>query len=302
MQTQNRIFDKAFLGVSSLGMLFVLSEIIMQMLGKTICFTEGCKIVAQLVRYGDISILVLGMLMFSSLAILAKMSLTRSTPMLERSINFLVVVSLACEGFFMGYLAFRVETVCIFCVIVFSLLVTLGILRLFSRHHEVFAGFAALVAIFSLLYLVLPVGVTMKLPENERLILFYSKECKYCAEIKAELDAKKITAVQLDAGKYAGLLNSLNIEGVPTLLVNEQSQKLIFVGRDSIKRYLQACTTEQGAAIKVSPRKQPQKTGTAAKTGNKTLPIDIFTQPSILTLPSGTAPATGLCKEEEICK
>lgn len=301
MQKKKLLFDKAFLGVSSLGMLFVLLEIIMQMLGKSICFTEGCKIVAQLVRYGDISILILGMLMFSSLAILAKMSLTRSTPMLERMINLLIVVSLACEGFFMGYLAFRVQTVCIFCVIVFSLLVTLGILRLLSRHHEVFAGFAALAAIFSLLYLVLPVGVTTKLPENERLILFYSKDCKYCAEIKAELDAKKIPVVQLDAGKYAGLLNSLNIEGVPTLLVNEQTQKLIFVGRDSIKRYLQACTTERNASVKTTPKKQPQKTGTS-KPESTTLLIDIFTQPSILTLPSGTAPATGLCKEEEICK
>jgi hypothetical protein len=242
------------------------------------------------------------MLMFSSLAILAKMSLTRSTPMLERLINFLVVVSLACEGFFMGYLAFRIETVCIFCVIVFSLLVTLGVLRLLARHHEVFAGFAALVAIFSLLYLVLPVGVTMKLPENERLILFYSKDCKYCAEIKAELDAKKITVVQLDAGKYAGLLNSLNIDGVPTLLVNEQSQKLIFVGRDSIKRYLQACTTEKTATGKIPQNKKTGQTGTPAKTGTNALQIDIFNQPSILTLPSGTAPATGLCKEEEICK
>lgn len=301
MQTQNRIFDKAFFGVSSLGMLFVLSEIIMQMLGKSICFTEGCKIVAQLVRYGDISILILGMVMFSSLAILAKMSLTRSTPMLERSINFLVVVSLACEGFFMGYLAFRIETVCIFCVIVFSLLVTLGVLRLLARHHEVLAGFAALGAIFMLLYLVLPVGVTTKLPENERLILFYSKDCKYCAEIKAELDAKKITVVQLDAGKYAGLLNSLNIEGVPTLLVNEQSQKLIFVGRDSIKKYLQACTTGRDASAKATTTKQPRKTGTS-KPESTAPPIDIFSQPSILTLPSGTAPATGLCKEEEICK
>jgi hypothetical protein len=283
-------------------MLFVLSEIIMQLLGKSICFTEGCKIVARLVRFGDISILILGMLMFSTLAVLMKWNLSRSTLVLERVINILIIVSLACEGFFMGYLAFRVEMVCVFCVVIFCLLVTLGVLRLLARHHEVFAGFAALGAIFMLLYLVLPVGVTAKLPVNERLILFYSKDCKYCAEIKAELDAKKITVAQLDAGTYAGLLNSLNIDGVPTLLVNEQSQKLIFVGRDSIKRYLQACTADMNAAAKPLANNKVLKNGTPAKTVSNALSTDIFNQPNILTQPSGSVPASGLCKEEEVCK
>lgn len=296
MQEQNRIYGKIFLAVSTIGMLFVLTEIIMQLAGKTICFTEGCKIVAQIVRYGDISILVLGMVMFSSLAVLSKWSLTSSKPTLERVINFLIIVSLACEGFFMGYLAFRLYTVCIFCVIVFSLLVTLGVLRLLARHHEVFAGFAALAAIFTLLYLVMPTGITAKLPENERLILFYSKDCKYCAEIKNELEASNLTVKHLDVGPYAGLLKNISVEGVPTLVVNEQNQKIFLVGQEAIRRYLRVCKQ----AEKPAPKKQSGKATTSSKAIGNELPLNIFIQPGILTQPSGT-PA-GLCKEEEVCK
>jgi len=302
MQKRKLIYDRIFLAVSSIGMLFVLSEIIMQMLGKTICFTEGCKVVAQIVRYGDISILVLGMLLFSTLAVLAKLNLTYNKPTLERLINFIIIVALACEGFFMGYLAFRLYTVCIFCVIVFSLLVTLGILRLLSRHHEVVAGFAACAAIFSLLYLVLPVGVTVNVPEHERLILFYSKDCKYCSVVMAELEQNNIPAKHVEVGAYAGLLKGIGIEGVPTLMVNDPNQKVFFTGQDAIRRYLRVCSETKNPAVKSEKKKKPGKARNQSTATSTDLNLDLFTGRSILTGPVNTTPGVGVCKEDEICK
>ena len=42
----------------------------------------------------------------------------------------------------------------------------------------------------------------MNLPKNERLILFYSKDCKHCAEVIRELDEKKITVAHVPVNEY----------------------------------------------------------------------------------------------------
>jgi hypothetical protein len=302
MKERKQIYGNIFIAVSSVGALFVLAEIVMQSLGRSICFTEGCKIAAQTVRFGESSILIIGLLMFSSSAVLAVFSRIYTMPPLERLINFIIIVSLACEGFFMGYLTFRLSTVCIFCVVVFSLLVILGVLRLLSREYEVVAGFAALAAIFSLLYLVLPAGTIAKLPENERLVLFYSKDCKYCAEIMTEIENNKISVKHVEVNGYAALLKSMGIEHVPTLLVNEPYQKVFFTGKDAIRRYLQVCTAKS-TAENPATRKKSGKTADPAKAADTELKLDIFTQQQgILRRPGETAPGEGLCKEDEICK
>jgi uncharacterized membrane protein len=302
MQERKPIYDKIFLAVSSIGMLFVLTEIIMQSLGKSLCFTGGCKVVAQTVRFGESSILLIGLLLFISLALFTALSLVRLRPAFERLINFILIVALACEGFFMGYLAFRLGSFCIFCVIVFSLLVTLGILRLLSRHHEVVAGFGACAAIFSLLYLVLPVGVTINMPERERLVLFYSTDCKYCAEVMAELERNNIVAKHVKVGAYAGLLKSIGIEGVPTLLVNEPNQKVFITGEEAIRRYMRVCSEAKNPAVKSEKKKKSGKIRSQSTAIGTDLNFDLFTQQSILTGPVNTASSAGVCKEEEICK
>ena len=55
-------------------MLFVLTETIMQFFGKSICFTEGCKVVSQQVRYGEISILLIGLATFALLALFSALN------------------------------------------------------------------------------------------------------------------------------------------------------------------------------------------------------------------------------------
>ena len=302
MQERKLMYDKIFLAVSSIGVLFVLTEMIMQSLGKSLCFTGGCKVVAQTVRFGEISILLIGLLLFISLVLFTALNLARSRPAFERLINFTLIVALACEGFFMGTLAFRLSSVCIFCVIVFSLLVTLGILRFLSRHHEVIAGFGACAAIFSLLYLVLPVGVTLNVPEHERLVLFYSTDCKYCAEVMAELERNNIIAKHVKVGAYAGLLKSIGIEGVPTLLVNDPSQKVFITGEEAIRRYMRVCSEAKSTAGLPGKKKKRGKAGNSAAATGTELNLNLFTQQSILTGPVNTAPGVGVCKENEICK
>ena len=295
MQDRKLIFGKIFLAISSVGALFVLAEIIMVAMGRSICFTEGCKVVARQARYGDISILLIGFIVFLLFALFSALSQYRAVIVLEQYINVLLIVSLCAEGFFTGYQVFAVKSVCLFCLAVFVLIVALGVIRLLAGEKTMIAGFASLAAIYCLFYLILPVGgVTVSLPENEQFLLFYSKDCKYCAEIKKELERGNINVKYVEVNGYAGLLKNIGIESVPTLVVNNPYQKVFLVGAGMIKQYLDACKQDKIADRGPLTKKQQKKGGT---TGGLT----IVTPQNLVTGPAVTQ-SGGFCKEDEICK
>jgi len=285
---------KIFLLLSSLGALFVLAEIVMQSLGKSICFTEGCKIIARQARFGDISILLLGLGLFVLFAVLSIMSLHREKPALERSINILLIASLAVEGFLTGYQLFAINTTCLFCLIVFSLIVVLAVIRLLAGEKKIVAGFAALAAVFLLFYLILPAGgVSASLPANERLVLFTSKDCKYCAAVKSEIQRTDLAVSYVEVDGFYSVLKGIGIDSVPTFVVNDPQQKLFLVGETAIRQYLLDCTKKKTAAGSAS-KKKLEKNRPAGE-------LPVFTPPNILTGPVSTQPE-GICKEEQPCK
>ena len=305
MQDRQNLMNKLFLGISIAGALFILTEIILQTFGRSICVNKGCVVVAHSARFGEISILLVGFLTYSLLIAFAVMSRYFYKPASEKYINFTLIVSLACEGFFTGYQAFRVYTPCIFCLIVFGSLVTLGLLRLLSREQEVIVGFAAMAAVFSLFYLILPAQSTVTIPDHEQLVLFYSKECKYCAQVMKEFEEGNIPVDHVLVTGYTGFLKSMGIEHVPTLYVNNKYEKTFLTGKDEIERYL----TSRATAIKTAnkPNKaalQAQKTtgsaegeggGVASKNGLLDLQdkrLKMIFSPS----------EEGMCKENEKCK
>jgi len=302
MQQHKQAYNTIFLIISVLATVFVLTEIVMRSFGKSICSTEGCKMTAQAARFGDISIFLVGFGTFFSLAGLAFLNRRIRKPGIERFINLILVVALAGEGFFMGYLAFRIHTVCLFCVTVFIFMSTLGIFRLLSGERDVLAGFGALAAVFVIQYLVLPAGVPVNLPMNERLILFYSKDCKHCAEVIKELDEKKIQVAHLQVGDYAVFLKNMGIENIPTLMVNDPYQKIFFTGKEAIERYLLACMNPTAVGV-TTPRKAKarDKAPSLAPNPNRNVTINLFGQSGLLTSPSQSAD-NGMCKEEEVCK
>ena len=294
MQERKLIFGKIFLTISSVGAFFVLAEIILVPMGRSICFTEGCKVVVRQARYGDISILLLGFIVFLLFALFSALSQYRAVIVLEQYINVLLIVSLCAEGFFTGYQVFAVKSVCLFCLAVFGLIVALGVIRLLAGEKIMIAGFASLAAIYCLFYLIPPAGVTVSLPENEQVLLFYSKDCKYCAEVKQELERGNINVTYVDVNEYAGLLKNIGIESVPTLVVNNPYQKVFLVGAGMIKQYLDACKQDKIADKGPLAKKQQKKSGT---TKGLTIisPQNLFTGPAVTQ--SG-----GFCKEDEICK
>lgn len=305
MREQNQPVRKLFLTVSTLGALFVLTEAVFQYFGSSLCFTEGCKVTAQYTRFGDISILFIGLLTFLSLALLSICERFYHATWTGRLINLILIVALACEGFLIGYLMFRIHTFCLFCVIIFGFMVMLGLLRLLTREWEMLAGFAAMAAVFGMLYLVLPAGGTVSLPENERLVLFYSKECKHCAEIMDEIQANKVAVKHVEVNGYSAYLKGMGIESVPTLYVNDKYQKVFLTGTEAIRRYLFLCSESQKQEAEPKETKPKTKSGkivsrpTMSGTG---MDLDIFRHQGIIPPIEGPAADEGMCKQNEICK
>ncbi len=303
MQDRKQVYNKIFAAISSLATVFVLTEIVLQsFFGKSICLTEGCKLTAQYARFGDISVLLIGLLTFFTLAALTVLGRFYHVEGAERLINLVLIVALTGEGFFMGYLAFRIHTLCVFCVIVFGFMVVLGLLRLLAGERDVIAGFATLAAVFGMFYLVLPVGVAVSLPENERLILFYSKDCIHCAEIKKELEESKIIVKHLEVNGYAAFLKSMGIEHVPTLYVNDKYQKAFFTGKEAIRRYLITCSASAKNAEKSKQKTKNKIKSSPQKADDAGLMIDIFKQQNLIPQNGQPAPEEGMCREDEICK
>ncbi len=298
MERNNARFGKLFFWLSAFSALLVLTEIVLQAFGKSICPTVGCRIVAEHVRYGDLSILLIGITTFGLLAVLAAPRGIAARAFAGRAIDAVLITALACEGFFTGYQAFVVRTPCFFCLVIFGLIVLLALVRLASGAAAPIAGFLALGAVFSLFYLVPPAVAPPALPQDGRLILFYSKGCSHCAEVIRELDSQKLSVTHVQVDAYAGALKSVGIEHVPTLLVNDPFQKLFLTGKEEIDRYLNACT----AAERPQAASAHRSVRSSAPVVDQTATLDLFAKPDLLSSPAATAEEEGMCREDAVCK
>lgn len=291
-----------FLALSALSTLTLLVEAVLQLFGKSICATEGCKVVTQFTRFGDLTMVLLGLGTLALITILAARELRSVSTRSEGVINFLLVVSLTGEGFFVGYQLFRLDAVCVFCLGVFGIFVVLGGLRILSGQREVIAGFGALLAVLSLFYLILPAGGTA-LPRDAKYLLFYSADCRYCSEIRKELAEKKLDVRHVAIHEYAATLKSLGIEHVPTLMVNGPQEKIFLTGTDAIRRHLLTCeqspsTQQKKQASPTAPR--PGTTRANAEPGAGSL-APVFSPGGASNVIFSPLPDTGICKEDIKC-
>jgi uncharacterized membrane protein/glutaredoxin len=295
----NYLSSLLFLIVGALSSLYLLLEAVLQSFGRSICPTEGCKVVSQYTRFGDLTMVLLGLGTVAVIAALAARGMRSVSEARDRTINFLLVVSLAGEGFFVGYQLFRLHAICIFCLSVLGIFVVLGILRVLAGHREVLAGFGALAAVLILFYLILPTG-GIALPLDQKYILFYSPDCKHCIEIRKELEENRIEVKHVEVKEYAPLLKNLGIEHVPTLLVNGKYEKFFLTGIDAIRNQL-LCKPAPASS------KQPAKKARAAAevtsdTADK--PAGQFNLFAPSTTPNSIfnpLPDEGLCKEDVKC-
>jgi hypothetical protein len=156
--------------------------------------------------------------------------------------------------------------------------------------------------LYALFFLVLPAGGAA-LPQNRQYILFYSSDCKHCAEIRKDLEARHLDVLHVAVKEHAAMLRSLGIEHVPTLLVNGPAEKVFLTGNDAIRRHL-ACGPEPKLP---ETEKRPGISDTASRrvSGPSVVPSEGTLN---LFAPSGQNPLfnplpdDGVCKEDVKCK
>jgi len=238
--SHHQIKQILFTAVAAGGVFLVLSEIITEIFGSGICKTEGCRLTVQHVRFGNMPLLLAGLTVFSMLTLFSAINMVLKEKRLDIIINFILIVSLACEGFLTGYQFFRLQRPCTFCLEVFAVFVILGILKILEGQKQIIAGFICMECIFGLFYLILPPLASTRLPEGKKLILFYEQDCPHCNNILKECKQCNIKVCALSALRYQSLLNGLGIKEVPVLIVNDKEEKIILVGKTRIRQYLKS--------------------------------------------------------------
>jgi hypothetical protein len=288
----------AFFIVSVLGALFLLAEAGLQVFGRSICVSGGCGLVAQLARFGDLSMILIGFMALAFLALLSGLNRRWRSGLLDSTINFALIAALAAEGFFVGYQVFWLPEFCLLCLGVFAIFVSLGLLRLFAGWKEAAAGFVAFTLVLCFVGFVLPPRGTA-LPSDKKMILFYSAECPHCKEIKEEIDKAGLDITPVLVKEYAATLKTVGVDSVPTLLVNGRYEKLILTGKEAIRRYLAACQPS-GMSTPAIPGPQASKKESRLQSGDSgsLLPL-----PPLNPLNPIGNPFTdeGVCKEEQKC-
>jgi hypothetical protein len=295
---------RLFLFLSVLGAIYLAAEAVLQSQGRSICAGEGCKVVAQYSRFGDLAFVLAGFVVMALLAGLAAAGMRGERTAGDRTIDAVLIAALAAEGFLAGDQIFWLGTVCTFCISVFAIFVALGILRIAAGHRQVAAGFVALLMLLGLFYVVLPAGGPA-VPKDAKLVLFYSTECKHCTEIRKELDESGLEVTHLLSKDYSLTLKGLGIDEVPTLLVNGPYERVFLTGTKAIRGYLASCRTTAPAE---GPAPAAKKSSREAAPGRRAVtapaphdPLNLFPVPgepgSILNPP----PDEGLCKEQQKC-
>ena len=295
---EKHVSTATFFIVSALGALYLLVEAGLQVFGRSICVSKGCGLVAQLARFGDLSIILIGLVALAFLALLSGLNRRKRSGLLDFAINVALIAALAAEGFFVGYQVFWLPEVCLLCLSVFGFFVFLGLLRLLTGWKEVAAGFAAFAVVLCFVGLVLPPG-GMALPSDKKMILFYSTECRHCSEIKEEIDKNKLDITLVLVKEYTTTLRNLGVDNVPTLFVNGRYEKLVLTGKESIRRYLAACQSSGKSTPSVAEVPALKKES-SLKSGDfgSVWPLPTLGGPNTLFDPSTDE---GVCKEEQKC-
>ena len=292
-------FARAFLIASALGALYLAVEAVLQSFGTSVCATEGCKVVSQYTRFGDLTMVLLGLGTVSAITILAARGMRLASELVDGAIDFLLIAALAGEGFFVGYQLFWLRVACIFCLSVFGIFLVLGLLRALAGRRAVLAGFGALAAVLSLFFLVLPAGGTA-IPRDRQYLLFTSDDCKHCTEIRKEIEEHRIDVTRLPVREYSAFLKNMGIEHVPTLMVNGPREKIFLTGADAIRAYL-FCQPAPSTSPRPAARPTTTPAGKQSRAGQPAGQVNLFAPmigPDQIFNPR---PDDGLCKEDVKC-
>ncbi|MGB9755462.1 MAG: hypothetical protein ACPLXO_01150 [Desulfurella sp.] len=216
-------------------------ELILSFYNKSLCDAYSCKLVASYVRYGEYTLILIGVFVFLFLIML---ELSRFK-LKEYFIEAILTAAFSVEGLLLAFQIFSLRTICYFCFSIFLIFFISVLLRLLEKRYSMFFAVFCFLSVFGIGFFIMPNLSPLKKGYD----LFYSKTCPHCENTIAFLKNSHINVNLYDANEYKNFLNNININQIPILFVNNDEKKEFIVGQENIENYFKISAFKQNYSI-----------------------------------------------------
>jgi len=255
------------------GSLLTLVQIILLESGLDgLCFSGGCEIVDSQTTIPPLFFNFFGLVFFQ--VIFWGIWAGRRSEELQFYVRMLLLAGLAAEGVLVSFQYFVVESFCTYCLIIFSLVALLNLLRGLRQAVTGAAIFVAVVISFATLQFTTATSESIATGINDlekgayavltgevkkpKLVLFFSSTCPHCEKVIESMQqgstctvsfnpVSKVTKFPLttlvtnehyDVGVNRAFMMSLGQKSIPVLLVQQQKHIQLISGGNAIMNYL----------------------------------------------------------------
>ncbi len=222
--------------VSLLGLIYCGTEVILSGLGKSLCHSDTCTIVESFAVLPRPVLSAGGAFYFLLQGLLALRVFKTGRP--SGFLIFLASSALGVEAILLGRQFIDYGLHCPFCLTVATFtILSAGLILLASQR---FAVLATIAGVFLALVLT-PVSVAplsassvkhiKRGNPSAKMILIYADNCPHCHEVLSFCDQlEDIDLLLCPKHKALAFLRSLNIKGVPVLVIDKDGEKEVLVG------------------------------------------------------------------------
>jgi len=255
------------------GSLLTLVQIILLESGLDgICFSGGCEIVDSQTTIPPLFFNFFGLVFFQ--AVFWGIWAGQRSEELQFYVRMLLLAGLAAEGVLVSFQYVVVESFCTYCLIIFSLVALLNLLRGLRQAVTGAAIFAAVVISFATLQFTTATSESIATGINDldkgayavltgevkkpKVVLFFSSTCPHCEKVIESMQqgstctvsfnpVSKVTKFPLttlvtnehyDVGVNRAFMMSLGQKSIPVLLVQQQKHIQLISGGNAIMNYL----------------------------------------------------------------
>jgi len=245
--------------------------------GSAICPNDGCKVVEKLTAISPLYFNLLGLIFFQCVFWGLRFHKNKSNPPVD-ILGLLLIAGIVFDSVLLAYQIFVARTFCVYCLLIFAIVLTLNFL--YGKRQSVAGLAVAAVTIFSFSVLTfIPTGgLTNTEPlknaaygvkscsaPTKEIYLIFSSNCPYCENVLQTLsncnscdlylnpidDIKSISNIELEPNSEFSpeinrlILSIMGIDTVPVLIVKSDDGYRFIKGESKIVNYVQhACFTD----------------------------------------------------------
>lgn len=224
-----------------LGFALSFIELVLSFFNKSLCDAYSCKLVANYVRYGEFTLILIGVFVFLFLIILEISKFKHK----DYLIDAILTAALSAEGLLLAFQIFSLKIICYFCFSIFLIFFVSVFLRILEKRYFMFLALFSFLSVFGIGFFIMPNLSSLQKGYD----LFYSKTCPHCEKTINFLKNAHISVNLYDASKYKSFLNNLGINQIPILFVNSDERKEFIIGQENIENFFKTKNSNQNFII-----------------------------------------------------